>query len=133
MLDVLLCIESRIYREGLRVLLRNQREFGEIGVCSGLKQLGEALASSPRALVVIDVALGAGANSATDAISEAFRLAHGQPVIALGLEESDDEVLALIEAGAAAFVTKNDFLDDLIVTIDTVARGEMHCAPKSCG
>jgi DNA-binding NarL/FixJ family response regulator len=130
MLDVVLCIKSCIYREGLRAMLSARGELCEIRTCLDLAELGGLLDASPRALILIDIALGTAAASSIASIADAFRVARGQPVIALGLEESDDEILALIEAGAAAFVTKNDSFEDLIATIDATARGELHCAPR---
>ena len=60
----------------------------------------------------------------------AFREAQGRPVIALGLDGSDAEVLASVEAGAAAYVTSNDSIDDLIVVIQAAVNGELVCPPR---
>jgi RNA polymerase sigma factor (sigma-70 family) len=127
MLDVLLCIENRIYREGLQYLLKNRAEIGEVGICSALPQLCEMLARADFHVVLIDDSLEA---TPTGAVRTAARAARGRPVIALGLEESDDDVLAYVEAGASAYVTKNASVDDLVAAIRAAAVGELPCAPR---
>jgi DNA-binding NarL/FixJ family response regulator len=127
MLDVLLCIENRIYREGLQYLLKNRAEVGEVGICSALPQLCEMLARADFDVVLIDDSLEA---TPAGAVRTAARAARGRAVIALGLEDSDDDVLTYIEAGASAYVTKNASVDDLVAAIRAAAAGELPCAPR---
>ena len=52
------------------------------------------------------------------------------PTVVLGVPEDDDSVIACAEAGAAAYVTRDESLDDLHHTLLAVARGESPCSPK---
>ena len=54
-------------------------------------------------------------------------------VIALGIEESDDGLVACVEAGAAGWVGRGDSLDQLVARIHSAARGEMDCSPRVAG
>jgi two-component system, NarL family, nitrate/nitrite response regulator NarL len=54
-------------------------------------------------------------------------------VIALGMTESDDGVVACVEAGAAGWVPRDGSLDQLIGRIHSAARGEMDCSPRLAG
>jgi DNA-binding NarL/FixJ family response regulator len=127
-LNLLLCIESCIYREGLRSLLAARPDVARVEVCSQASEIAGA-SDAPADLVLIDVALGVSAAAASAAVTAAHRAA-GAPVIALGLAENDEEVLGLMEAGAAAFITKDNSIEDLVETMLAVARGEPRCAPR---
>jgi len=129
-LNVLLCIENRIYREGLKSLLENEGMVGAVSLCSEPRQLASILEPSHCDLILIDVSLSRSVTDPVELVTMASRAARGLPLVALGLSESDDEVLAFIEAGAAAFVTKDSSVDDLLATISAASRGELHCAPR---
>ena len=51
-------------------------------------------------------------------------------VIALGIAETEPEVLAFAAAGVSAYVTREQPLDALIAAIVGVARGEARCTPR---
>lgn len=51
-------------------------------------------------------------------------------VILLGREETDDSVLACLEAGASGYVMRDQPLSDLRGAIDVVVRGEIACTPR---
>jgi two-component system nitrate/nitrite response regulator NarL len=128
--DLLLCIESRIYRDGLTALLTAACSIGRVAACAGTAQIEALLRAGPCDMVLIDVAMTAGSGDPAGTVTAAYRAAGGRPVIALGLEESDEKVLSFIEAGAAAFVTKNESIDDLVRVIAAAARGELLCPPR---
>lgn len=130
MFDLLLCVESRIYRDGLTALLTAACEIGRVTACAGVAQIEALLRAGPCDLILIDVAMAAGGGEPAATVTAAYRAASGRPVIALGLEESEEEVMSLIEAGAAAFVTKNESIDDLARVIAAAARGELLCPPR---
>ena len=130
MSDLLLCIESRIYRDGLTALLTSTGGMGRVAACAGASQIEALLRAEPCDMVLVDVAMTAGGGDPAGTVTAAYRAAGGRPVIALGLEESDDEVLSFIEAGAAAFVAKNESIDDLVRVIAAAARGELLCPPR---
>lgn len=130
MIDLLLCIESRIYRDGLQAMLVAKAGIRSVEACASVHQIETALRSAPCHLVLIDVTLSPGLLDPAHSVGQACRAAGDLPVIALGLAESDDEVLSCIEAGAAAFVTKNDSIDDLVLIIAATARGELLCPPR---
>lgn len=130
MYDVLLCIENRIYREGLKSILQASERVAAVHLCAEPREISHALAGARCDLVLVDVSsIGAAANP-VELVAATSRAARGLPVVALGLSEGEDEVLDFIEAGAAAFVTREGSIDDLMATIGTAARGELHCPPR---
>ena len=50
-------------------------------------------------------------------------------VVALGLEESVEWVIACAEAGIAGYVTDSTSLDELVQRIEDAAHGDFHCPP----
>lgn len=129
-IKVLLSIESRIYREGLEMILARRGELACAGTCSGLAQVPTFLQHDTVDVIVVDIALGQDGLDARNKIAALHRDATGVPIVALGLDEDDAEVLALFEAGAAAFVSKNHSIDDMAAIIATAAQGEVHLAPR---
>jgi len=58
------------------------------------------------------------------------RLSPVSKVFALGTPEDEAEVLACAEAGIAGYVTRDGSVDDVVVAIRTIARGEVYCSAK---
>jgi DNA-binding NarL/FixJ family response regulator len=54
-------------------------------------------------------------------------------IIALGVEDDEDIVLACAEAGVSGFVPPEGTLDDLLATVESVRRGEILCSPRTAG
>ena len=50
-------------------------------------------------------------------------------VVALGVEESVEWVIACAEAGIAGYVTDSTSLDELVTRIEDAAHGDFHCPP----
>ncbi|MGL4397990.1 MAG: LuxR C-terminal-related transcriptional regulator [Hyphomicrobium sp.] len=129
MLEILVCVESRIYRDGLELLLSRRPNVGCIVVCDNVRAIGNVSHEGRFDVILVDVSLGTVGFEPRVQISETYRMANGAPIIALGFDEADDEVLGLIEAGAAAFVSKGDSIDDLVEIIESVACGEPQLSP----
>src|SRR5262249_10913963 len=51
-------------------------------------------------------------------------------VIGFGVEEIEGEILACAEAGLAGYVPCDASLDDLVVRVESVLRGELLCTPR---
>ena len=54
-------------------------------------------------------------------------------VVLLAVPELEEEILACAEAGVAGYVTRNGSLEDLVVAIDSVGRGEVICSARVAG
>ena len=60
----------------------------------------------------------------------ALRMSHPRAqVVALPVVEIEEDVIACAEAGVSAYVTHEASTDDLVATIQRVARGELVCSP----
>lgn len=129
MLDILICIESRIYREGLELLLSRRPDVGRVRIFDNRAAIAEATGRRDCDVILVDVSLGTDGTAPSAQIGDTYTKANGVPIVALGFNEAECEVLELIEAGAAAFVSKGDSIDDLIRIVECAARGEARLSP----
>ena len=130
MLSVLLCVESRIYGQGLSMLLRSSDRFGDVSTTDCLDAMVRDLDRTSSDLIVIDAAICAGQAGCWDMVRSPFDLARGRPVVVLGLRDAKEDVLASLEAGAAGCVTREHSVEELINTIEAAAAGELLCPPR---
>ncbi len=79
--------------------------------------------------VLVDV-LADRPGDAAASVRTTFAAARGKPVIALGLDRDEQALLASVEAGAAACVTVDQSIDDLVTTVKAALRGDLVCPPR---
>jgi two-component system, NarL family, nitrate/nitrite response regulator NarL len=94
--------------------------------------LAEALASAEAmgpGILLLDAAFSGGAQSAVQSCSAV----PGAVVIVLGVFETEENVLAWAEVGAAGYVPNTASVDDLIALIGQINRGEQTCPPLIVG
>ncbi len=125
--SLILCIQNRIYREGLHKALADNPDIRSIRVCDGPGRMGSGMSDGAEAILV-DVR--SGGDDAASGVRAAFAAASGRPVVALGLDQDDGALLASVEAGAAACVTSDQSLDDLVSITRAALRGELVCPPR---
>ena len=81
-----------------------------------------------------DVALVEMGLSDLDALTEALaRRSRPIPLVAIGIADSDTEVIACAERGFAGYVTRDGCVDELVATIRGAAKGELTCSPRIAG
>jgi two-component system nitrate/nitrite response regulator NarL len=127
--DVFIVAGVRLYRQGLASALNGDDRFRVVGTAVGLADgLSEMTRLDPTpAVALLDIGIGPGLESARhlrDVLPE-VRL------VALSLDEKDETVVALAEAGVAGFVTSDTSLDGLMTTVECVARGGARCSPRA--
>jgi DNA-binding NarL/FixJ family response regulator len=119
----------RLYREGLALLLSNRPEFTVTGTA---RCRGDALAQLARSLpdvVLVDLTTE---DSAT-IIRDIKRVAPSLPIVAMAVNDAEEQVMSCIEAGVAGFVSRDGSLDDLAAAVCSAALGELQCTPKLAG
>jgi two-component system nitrate/nitrite response regulator NarL len=130
MFNILICIDSRVYRDGLCQLLSADRHFGTIHSCASLEDADDHLPDSDISVVLIDVSNCTNDRSQDGFVYSAFNRAGHCSVVVLGLDDDDQKVLALLEAGAAGCVTRDQSIDELIAVVQAAARNELLCSPR---
>ncbi|MBV9773891.1 MAG: response regulator transcription factor [Gemmatimonadetes bacterium] len=122
MLRVLLIHPTRVYRDAVALFLRGGG-IGEVLTAPRVPAAALPDAGLPPDVVLLDVA---GAEDARGVLE----LFPGVRVVALGTEDSVEEILAALEAGASGYLTREAPLESLAETILAVARDEMPCSPR---
>jgi two-component system, NarL family, nitrate/nitrite response regulator NarL len=125
-IPVIVCTPTRLYREGLRDALQLRAGVAVVGTARGLDDC-LALAGRERpCAVLVDTSLV----QASLTIRRLRNLPYAPEVVALGVPDAEDAVLACVEAGAAAFVTVEESVDDLVATVVRLSHGEALASPR---
>ena len=126
MLSLVVVAKIRLYREGLALALR---ETGRFEVLAAVSSIHEALDLTKRlrpGVVLFDVADGEG----PAAIEELVGTSPETRVVALGIADSEQEILRCAELGVAGYVLRDGSIEELIATLEAAARQELRCSPR---
>jgi DNA-binding NarL/FixJ family response regulator len=123
---VLIVGDVRLYRDGLAQALANYAALRVVATATSGVEAERSLRDAPADVVLLDITMRGGA-ATTRAL---LRAAPSVKVIALAVDERDDDILACAEAGIAGYVPPDASIDDLVRAITSAARGELHCSPR---
>jgi two-component system nitrate/nitrite response regulator NarL len=121
---VLVVAETRLYREGLAFILARRRHLTVVATASSPE---EALAAAREHEV--DVAL-VDVSGSTSSLKAIVTEVPAHKVVVVALPEDDRAVLACAKLGVSGYVPREDSLQDLVLTIDSVANGQPRCPPR---
>lgn len=129
MVGILIVASIRIYRDGLAFMLARQPSFQIAAAVSDRTQATTYLAHTRPDLILLDLTTP---ESAT-LIRDVARLQRGVPIVVLGVGDAEQDQLACVEAGVAGLVSRDAAIDDLVVALESAARGELQCTPQFAG
>ncbi len=119
----------RLYREGLEQVLGGGSDIRVVGTGSTPEEVLPELAALHPDVLLLDAPAGA----AAAAVRLLLHACPGLRVVALAIHEVEHDVLAWAEAGAAGYVSRDSSLDQLVATVQSVARGEQPCPAAIAG
>ena len=128
MLRLMIVAGIRFYREGLAQALGSRPGFDVVQACDGREALAIV---SDRQLdtILLDMA--------TPESLGIVRILHERArhvrIVALGVSEVEEDVMACAEAGVAGYVSREGSLADLLDAISRAACGELVCSPRIAG
>ena len=128
---LLLVDDHRMMREGLRALLKEHAELAVVGEAEDGREAIEKARELRPDIVVMDLAMGE--LNGIDATRQLRAELPHVGVVALSTYTRDDYVLRVLEAGAAAYVTKISAHEELVEAIRAVARGRRFLSPEVTG
>lgn len=126
---ILIVAGIRLYREGLEQLLSQREELRIVGTHSDVRDAVATLKDIPTDVVLLDMAtpdspiMARAITSMTPAI----------PLVAIGIVDSDLDVVQCAELGAVGYLTRDGSLDELVAAVQSAARGELLCTPRQAG
>ncbi|MBV9427101.1 MAG: response regulator transcription factor [Bradyrhizobiaceae bacterium] len=118
--------DVRIYREALKSSLEITDGILVVGTGSFTEATFLELASAEAQLVLVECVLPA---SIADARTKGG-LGGGPKFIALGVGDSDEQILACIEAGFSGYVSANGSIEDLQRVICETMENKFNCSPR---
>ncbi len=124
MVRVLMVTDVRVYREQLAAALAGD---GRVEVAATAADAAGAIrraAELEPEVALLDVRMP-GAFAAARAVAEACP---GTRVLALGLAETAEEVLAWAAAGIGGWVGRDSSFEDLVARVESAAAGELICS-----
>lgn len=114
----------RLLRDGLTRLLGDERYSLDVAALAPDASLATRLAALAPEVVLVDLAtLRALGAQLHDAIADT-------PLVALAVDEAEDDLLACAAAGVAGFVSRDASVEELLDAIASAQRGELHCSPR---
>jgi two-component system nitrate/nitrite response regulator NarL len=125
--SVLIVSDIRLYREGLSELLVREAQIAAVAAAANeWDALDRIRSKEPPDLVVFDMAMKDGIAVARAVSRSGF---DGQ-TLALTVANSEQDVMACLEAGVTGYVTREAGLSEVIAAFETVVRGGMLCSPQ---
>ena len=129
MIRVFIVGRGRLHREALADLLDRQTQVEVVGtIAPDDGRLPRMLDLTP------DIVLVDGSTShAASVVSLIIDRAPDLRVVAYGIPETASAILLYAEAGVHGYLVESGNVDDLLLVIDQVQRGELSCTPKVAG
>jgi two-component system, NarL family, nitrate/nitrite response regulator NarL len=128
-LRLLIAGNTRLYCDGLELLLASQSRCRVTGVAYDAPAAMELLASRPPDIALVDI----GMPSSCELIRAICSSQHAPRVVALSVEEVADVIIRCAEAGAIGYVTRSASLGDLVEALERAYAGNLDCPPAIAG
>lgn len=128
---ILVCDDHPVVRAGIVALLSTAAGFEVVGQASSGEEILQLVDQVPADLVLMDLQLSSepGAVQGAAATAEIRSRAGAPNVLVLTNYDSDADIVAAIEAGAAGYLLKDAPPEDLLAAIRKAAAGESALAP----
>ena len=124
---VMVVSDVRLFREGMVAMLARTGRVEIIGID------GEPDRASSGSHLVPDVVLIDIGSLPPPGAASVLGSATRAKMIAFGVSNTEHEIIACAKAGVAALIEKDGTAEDVLVTIEAVARGELPCPAKFAG
>jgi two-component system nitrate/nitrite response regulator NarL len=125
-LRVLLVSAMRVVREALQSVLARESEVDVVGTVD-LSQAKEQLAQLDPDVILFD----AGRQDGVDLVKDLVASAPRSKVVAFGVNETAEEILALAAAGTAGYIGDSVKSGDVVRALQRVISDELTCSPRA--
>lgn len=128
MIRLVLVDDHPVVRAGVRALLEGQDDLTVVGEASDADGATETVRRTRPDVVLMDLNLGSG-RGGVDATATVRGLPDPPRVLVLTTYDTEADILAAVDAGAAGYLLKDAPPDELFRAIHGTARGETVLAP----
>jgi DNA-binding NarL/FixJ family response regulator len=123
---VLIVADVRLYLEGMCASLSLRANFRVVGAASNVDEALVLTAKTNPDIAIVDMAT----KQSLAVVRSLRRQRPAMRVVGFGVEEQEGEILACAEAGLAGYVPNDASLDDLVMRVERIHRGELMCTPR---
>jgi two-component system, NarL family, nitrate/nitrite response regulator NarL len=128
-MNIIVLTPVRLFGDGLAACLSARPDMRALAVVNDLEALRAALATHEVRVVLVDVTLGIDLFDVRGIAAEWPDVA----LVALGLTEQRQEVVACGRAGFAGYVARDASIDALCKALLEIAAGRLPCPPEIAG
>ncbi|UYM03435.1 response regulator [Solicola gregarius] len=128
MIRLVLVDDHPVVRAGVRALLEGQDDLTVVGEASDADGATETVRRTRPDVVLMDLNLGSGRGGA-EATADVRELPDPPQVLVLTTYDTEADILAAVDAGAAGYLLKDAPADELFRAVRGTARGETVLAP----
>lgn len=125
-ISVLILSEIRFLREGLAEALKDDNRVSISGLCADLDATVELSGDLEPTIVLVDAATPKGIG----AVRRLHSAAPDTKVVVFAVTESEENIIAWAEAGAAGYIPRSAALRDLIRLLLAISEGEQICSRR---
>ncbi len=118
---IIIVEDHELFRNGIKLLLNESRQFEEIFEASNGEELMAFLSKNTADLVLMDINMPK--MNGIEATQKALELCPTIKIIALSMLSDEDNYYKIIRAGAKGFVLKDAGINELLLAIETVLNG----------
>lgn len=128
---VVIVDDHTLMRNGLEALLALETGYEVVGVAADGRSAIRAATELKPDIMLVDLSMPH--TSGIDAIAQIKRQHPQVRVVALTFHKEDKYIHATLQAGADAYVLKDDSRDELLTALANVANGHSYLSPTICG
>lgn len=126
MVRVLVLSHIRLYREAIAETLNQREVISAISATADSEGWAKKLCDNQPDVILFDTLMPGALDHAKSLLAEGT----GAELIALGISDSESEILACVEAGVSGFVSRGGSIENLVQTIRDAMNGELKCSPQ---
>ncbi|WP_267242339.1 response regulator transcription factor [Streptomyces sp. PR69] len=126
---LLLADDHPVVRAGLRAVLDTEPDFAVVAEAATAEEAVLRSAGGGVDVVLMDLQFGAGLLHGSEATAQISALPDGPRVLVLTTYDSDADILAAVEAGAAGYLLKDAPPEELAAAVRTASSGGSALAP----
>ncbi len=127
---VVIVDDHTIMRDGLQALLSSEADFEVVGTVSDGKAAIRAASELKPDVIMMDLTMPR--TGGIEAIAHIKRQHPEIKIVALTFHKEDKYIHATLEAGADAYVLKDDSRTELFTALNSVLHGKSYLSPSIC-
>jgi len=121
---VLVVSDIRLYRDGLAQVFAHERRLAVVGAAADAPAAARMAAEHSPDVALVDMAMP----QSVAAVRGIAAIAPAVKVVALGIRENEQDLIACAEAGVSGYVPRAASVQDLVTVLEGVGRGELLCS-----